>query len=107
MDANRPNRANWRILSQAALGHPGHLGREDANRLDQVNRKNLSCRAQGQVGQMDANQLNRTNWRILSQAALGHLGKMDAVDAKEPKGLRTNQIMTRVTTEKVKGRDLK
>ncbi|KAH9311564.1 hypothetical protein KI387_026599, partial [Taxus chinensis] len=56
---------------------------------------------------MDANRPNRVNRRILSQAALGHLGQMDAVDAKEPKGLRTNQIMTRVTREKVKGRDLK
>ncbi|KAH9322740.1 hypothetical protein KI387_017379, partial [Taxus chinensis] len=78
----------------------GHLGREDANRPDRANRKNLSREAQGQVGQMDANRPNRANRRILSQAALGHLGQMDAVDAKEPKGPRTNQIMTRVTREK-------
>ncbi|KAH9307207.1 hypothetical protein KI387_035118 [Taxus chinensis] len=77
----------------------GHLGREDANRPNRANRKNLSRKAQGQVGQMDANRPNRANQKFLSQAALGNLGKMDAVDMKEPKGPRTNQIMTRVTKE--------
>ncbi|KAH9318594.1 hypothetical protein KI387_020363, partial [Taxus chinensis] len=87
----------------------GHLGREDANQPDRVNQKNLSHEAQGQVGQMDTNRPNRVNWRILSQAALGHPRQMDTVDAKEPKGPRTNQIMTRVKGkgQKVKGRDLK
>ncbi|KAH9313748.1 hypothetical protein KI387_022375, partial [Taxus chinensis] len=58
---------------------------------------------------MGANQPNRVNRRILSQAALGHPGKMDAVDVKELKGPRTNQIMTRVKGkgQKVKRRDLK
>ncbi|KAH9318329.1 hypothetical protein KI387_020098, partial [Taxus chinensis] len=78
----------------------GHLGREDANQPDRANQKNLSREAQGQLGQMDANRSKRVNQRILSQAALGHPGQMDAVDTKEPKGPRTNQIMTCVIAEK-------
>ncbi|KAH9325653.1 hypothetical protein KI387_005831, partial [Taxus chinensis] len=93
MDANRPV---WPKQRKFVLGH---LSRRDARDADsRKSREPIRLRHVSSANEGRGSPF-RADRRFLSQAALGHPGQMDAVDAKEPKGPRTNQIMTRVTKE--------
>ncbi|KAH9317445.1 hypothetical protein KI387_019214, partial [Taxus chinensis] len=95
-DANRPVRPERETFAL------GHLGRKDARDVD--SRKSREPIRLHHVSSADKGQGSpfRADRRFLSQTALEHLGQKDAKGTKEPAGPRTNQIMTRVTREKVK-----
>ncbi|KAH9324237.1 hypothetical protein KI387_004415, partial [Taxus chinensis] len=50
MDANRPNRVNQRILSQAALGHLGQIDVVDAKELKRPRTNQIMTRVTREKG---------------------------------------------------------
>ncbi|KAH9311621.1 hypothetical protein KI387_026656 [Taxus chinensis] len=119
-DVNRLNRVNRKSLSRGAQGH---LGKMDANRP--VRLKSAQG-AQGKMGRRDARDVDcRRSRKPIKQRhvssaeygtrkpisggsevyvpnGLGHPGQKDAKGVRELADPSTNQIMTRVTREKIK-----